>query len=112
MPFVVPSQSLDNTDDTSNSTTGNINASTAYSGLITFQITGVAGGTVYTAQGTVDGTNWVTVGVVSASSTTMASTFNADGIYRADGSGLRGFRVAVTTAGTGTGVVTFFTTEG
>ena len=107
-----PAQTLDNTDDTSNATTKIVRASDTYAGLCTFQVTGIAGGAVLTAQGSVDGTNFVTVGVVPVSSTTMATTISASGIYRSDVSGLLIFRIAVTTAGTGTSTITFFTTEG
>lgn len=112
MALNTPSQTLDNTNSTNNFTTKVVRASDTYSGLITFQITGIAGGATLTPQGTVDGTNYVTVGIVPVSSTTMATSITADGIYRADGSGLKVFRIAVTGAGTGTSTIIFFTTEG
>lgn len=113
MALNTPAQVLDNTDDTSNATTKVVRASDTYSGLITFQVVGAAAGTAtLTAQGTVDGTNYVTVGVVPVNSTTMQTTITTDNIFRADGSGLKDFRIAVTTAGTGTSTITFFTTEG
>lgn len=113
MALNTPPQVLDNTDDTSNATAKGVQASTAYSGLVTFQVVGAAAGSaVLTAQGTVDGTNYVTIGVVPVNSTTMATTISTDNIFRADASGLVNFRVAVTTAGTGTSTITFFTSEG
>ena len=112
MALNTPAQTLDNTDNTANATTKIVRASDTYSGLVTFQVVGMAGATVLTAQGTIDGTNYVTVGVVPLNSTTMATTITADGIFRSDASGLTNFRVAVTTAGTGSSVITFFTSEG
>jgi hypothetical protein len=70
-------------------------------GLLTFSVSGIAGGTVLTPEGTIDGTTWAGVGVTPATSTTIASTMNADGMYRMDASGLRSTRLRVSTAGTG-----------
>jgi hypothetical protein len=105
--------SLDNTTNSVTSATKLIRASDAYAGMVTFQVVGMAGATVLTAQGSIDNVpTYVTMGVVPSNSTTMATTITADGIYRCDISGIQGFRLRVSTTGTGTTVVTVFTTEG
>lgn len=78
------------------------NAADGPAGIVTADITGVAGGAVLTPEGTIDGLNWFGVGVVPTNSTTMATTISADGMYRLDATGLAHTRLRVTTAGTGT----------
>jgi hypothetical protein len=105
--------SLDNTANSVTSDTKLIRASDAYAGMVTFQVVGMAGATVLTAQGAIDNVpTYVSMGVVPSNSTTMATTITADGVYRCDISGIRIFRLRVSTVGTGTSVITVFTTEG
>lgn len=78
------------------------NAADGAEGHVTFQVSGIAGGAVLTSEGTIDGTNWFGVGVVPTTSTTMATTINADGAFRMDATGLAQTRLRVSTAGTGT----------
>ena len=105
---------LDNTSTSSVTTdTKGVRASDTYAGMCTFQVTGVTAGTAtIIAQGTVDGTNYITMGVVPVGSTTMATSITADGIFRSDISGIKIFRLKVSGTGTGTTTATFFTTEG
>lgn len=64
---------------------------------LTIQLAGTWTATV-TWQGTVDGTNWVSVAAVDTASTTsaMATTATANGIYRIDTTGFTAIRPNVT----------------
>ena len=74
------------------------------------QITGITTATV-TFQGTIDGTNWVTVGLPAAATGTIASAPTADGIWFGPIAGLRQFRANITAYTTGTITVTAFVTD-
>jgi hypothetical protein len=68
-------------------------------------VSGIAGGAVLTPEGSLLGSNppvWFGVGQTPMTSTTMAATISADGIYRIVADGLYRVRVRVSTAGTGT----------
>lgn len=88
------------------------NAADGVAGIVTFNVTGIAGGTVLTPEGTVNGTVWFGVGVVPTASTTMATTISADASFRLDATGLAQTRLRVTTAGTGTVTVQVAPTVG
>lgn len=81
-------------------------------GILTFYVSGIAGGTVLTPEGTVDDVTWDGVGIVPTDSTTMATTISADGMYRLDATGFKNTRLRVTTAGTGTVTVTVLPSVG
>lgn len=83
-----------------------------YESTVTFNVTGIAGGTVLTPEGTIDGTNWFGLGITPTTSTTMATTLNANGAWRMQTSGCTQTRLRVTTAGTGTVTVAAAPTVG
>lgn len=74
------------------------------------QITGITTATV-TFQGTIDGTNWVAVGLPAAATGTVASAPTADGVWFGPIAGFRQFRANVTAYTSGTIVVTAFLTD-
>ena len=78
------------------------NAADGLAGIVSVTVSGIAGGTVLTPEGTLDQSTWSGLGVVPFNSTTMATTISADGAFRLDATGLAGVRLRVTTAGTGT----------
>lgn len=65
---------------------------------ILFRTSGVNG--TITPEGTIDGTNWFGVAIVPVTSTTLATTLNADGVWRIDTRNLRKVRLRVSTPGT------------
>lgn len=65
------------------------------------QITGISGDTV-TWQGTVNGTDWVSLRLTPVATGTVATTATADGIYLYQGKGLKAIRGNVTTYSAGT----------
>lgn len=69
------------------------------------QITGTWVGTV-TFEGTVDGTNWVPINGVSASTSAPQPTTTVNGVYRLTPSGLASVRVNMTSYTSGTAAVT------
>jgi hypothetical protein len=77
------------------------NAADGPTGIVTVNITGIAGGAVLTPEGTINGATWFGIGVVPTTSTTMATAISADGAYRFDATGLAQSRLRITTAGTG-----------
>jgi hypothetical protein len=81
-------------------------ASSGHQGSITFQLVNVSG--TFTPEGSVDETNYVTVGIVNMlAPLTIVSTITADGIYKVDMYGLRKFRLSHPGSATGTATLTF-----
>lgn len=68
---------------------------------LTVQIEGITTATV-TFEGTIDGTNWVAIQFTNLNSASAATTATADGIYRADITGITTVRARISawTAGT------------
>jgi hypothetical protein len=74
------------------------------------QITGITTATV-TFEGTVDGTNWVAVGLPAAATGTIASAPTADGVWFGTVAGLRLFRARISAYTSGTITVTAALTD-
>jgi hypothetical protein len=80
----------------------------------TISVSGIAGGAVLTAEGSLAGSDppvWFAVGVTPVTSTTMAATITTDGIYRIVCDGLYRVRCRVSTAGTGTTTIVWAQTN-
>ena len=70
--------------------------------MLTIQVTGISGDTI-TMEGTIDGTNWYAIEFMDmADSTALATTITANGIFRADVTGLEQVRARISTYSAGT----------
>jgi hypothetical protein len=69
--------------------------------VVGLQVTGVSGETI-TWEATIDGTNWAGLLVTPLSTGTAATTATANGLYKAEVSGLLKFRARISTGGSGT----------
>ena len=88
--------------------TGNGTAVTCYDGSVgalntlTVHVEGITSATI-TFEATIDGTNWIAVGLTSlADNSTVATTATADGLYRLNCTGLYKVRARISTYATGT----------
>jgi len=72
---------------------------------VTFQVTGISGDTI-TWEGTIDGTNWAAIQVISLATGTAATTATANGLYRVVVLGIAQIRARISTYGAGTIYVT------
>src|SRR2546426_10596591 len=70
-------------------------------GAVSIQITGTWSGIV-TFEGTVDGTNWVSIDAVPASSSTAVTTTTSNGVWRISASGLAKVRARMSSFTSGT----------
>lgn len=70
--------------------------------FLAIHLDGISGDTI-TWEATIDGTHWEAMDVVPLAATdTPATTATADGLYRADVTGLSQFRARISTYGAGT----------
>lgn len=104
------------TNPTGTGTAGSYVALTGLNGASTcvFQVTGVYTGAL-TVQGTIDGTNWVSLGLIyNIGTNTFAATVTSasTGLYMFDTAGLPTVRVTGLAAMTGTAVVTMEASSG
>lgn len=82
-------------------------------GVVAIQITGtMGGGATITFQGTMDGTNWVSILATPSDSTTRTTTTTANGIFYIDVSCLYAARLSGAASGTGTATISDTPSQG